>query len=724
MTRHFFMRPLLISLGILLSGISGYAISDPLDDVGLEYQQHGVVATIRLTGQVNYLRHFPESRGQTLEIFYERPKGQADAQPWSDNEVRKSPASSLIPSFTVTTRDQATKPKLVVEFAREANFSVALGKDGRSLLVTIREDRLQAANVALPHLPVIPPEAVPAPGVKLTPEQANLADSNKQARALMVQGRDALAAGKNDAAVEVFNKLLLLPPNDFTQDGQEWVGVARERAGQSDKAKTEYDLYLRLFTQGEGVSRVVQRLANISGKGGSGIDQTGFERNKKQARWMSFGGISSRYYFSNSKIDSTQTFNGVPQTISLSMQDQSMLITSVDASERYMSEDVDARLVFRDVNTKNFLSNKSSLNRVNAAYGELKNRKQNYMLRVGRQNPTGGGVMGRFDGVAASFGDQDMRVNGVAGLLADYSQGTMPKFFSLSADRGAFSYYAINQFVEGTVDRRAVGSEWRYFEGVSSAFAQLEYDLFFKALNTAQIMGSVGMTGYTVNYLLDHRRAPTLSMRNALNGATTSSLAELVQSSNLNAVHNLALQRTSSSDMGQIGVSVPFRERWQAGVDFRMSKIAGYPETGTPPDPTTGTLGLTGFMPATEGRGTEYGVTGQLIGSGILAQGDVWSATTGFSKSVLANGYYFYLYNHELAKRGWGIDTTLMLFKQSDQFGGVTTRFSPMVRGTYRIREQLTFDVDFGLDQTKLDGAIVTTTINRYFGSAGLRWDF
>ena len=104
------------------------AFAQPLDDVSLEFQSQGVVATIHLTGPVQYLRHFPESHGKTLEIYYDRVKDATSNEAWVDNEERKSPPSSLIPGFTVTTRDQPTKPKLVIEFTREAEFSVAAGK--------------------------------------------------------------------------------------------------------------------------------------------------------------------------------------------------------------------------------------------------------------------------------------------------------------------------------------------------------------------------------------------------------------------------------------------------------------------------------------------------------------------------------------------------------------------------------------------------------------------
>lgn len=701
--------------GLLLSAFSAIVTAQPLDDVRLEFQNQGIVATIRLTGPVQYLRHFPESHGKTLEIYYDRVQGATTSEAWVDDEVRKSPPSGLIPSFTVTTRDQQTKPKLVIEFSREAEYSVAPGQDKRSLLITIRPEKRPVGTGPLPFLPTIKPEPTPSPAGTLTAEATAIAETNRQARALMVQGRDALEAKNNAAAVDAFNKLLLLPPNDYTQDGQEWVGVARERAVQLDKARIEYELYLRLYPEGEGAPRVAQRLAKLEGTEQAAV--TAVEEKKQPDRWKAFGSISSRYYYGHTKDDSTYTYNNVPTVSTLSLTDQSMLITSVDASERFMSEEYDGRLVFRDVNTRNFLSQQPSRNRVNAAYGEIKNRKKEYMLRVGRQSSMGGGVLGRFDGLAGSYGDaQDLRFNGVAGTLSDFSAGSKPVFTGASVDKGPLSLYAINQTVDATTDRRAVGTELRYFEDHKTAFAMLDYDTYFNALNAVQVMGTVGGLGGTVNFMVDHRKTPSLSIRNALNGASTASVNALLQTMSASSLRALALARTATSNMGQVGITLPLHAKWQVGGDFRLTNTTGLPASGS--------SGLEGILEGTPSRGAEKSVTGQVIGSGIYREGDIWSGSVTLSTSSAVNGQSIYLYNHSTLKSGWSIDTSLQLYQQKDQFGGKTNRTSPMVRGAYRIKEQFYVDMDGGLEFGKLSGAQQVTKTTRYFYSAGLRWDF
>ena len=732
------LKRLFSSLPLMMGICCGNAIAQPLDDVNLEFQSQGVVATIHLTGPVQYQNHFPESHGKTLEIYYDRVKDATSTEAWVDNETRKSPPSRLIPGFTVTTRDQSTKPKLVIEFSREAEFSVAAGKDNRSLLITIRPDRQPVSDEPLPFLPTIKPEVKPAAGLTLKPEEATAAEVNQQARALMVRGRDALAARKNDDAVDALNKLLLLPPNDYTQDGQEWIGVARERAGQPDKAKVEYDLYLRLFPEGTGASRVAQRLEGLSG-----LDRNGKPMavpvDKKQAPTMvTFGSVSSRYYFSHTKLDATSTFNNATTTESLSMTDQSMLITSVDASERYRTETYDSRLVFRDTNAHSFLTTQPSQNRISAAYGEIKGRTQNYLLRVGRQSPTGGGVLGRFDGLAGSYGDaQDVRVNAVGGLLQDYSQGSKPKFVGASVDRGAFSLYAINQTLEGIQDRRAVGTEFRYFDDKKNAFGMVDYDTYFKKVNAVQFMGMVkGLSALpnnaTLNFMVDHRKTPSLSIRNALNGATTSSVSDLLQATSASSLRDLALSRTATSNMGQIGITLPYRDKWQVGGDFRLSNTSGLPASGQTIDPTTGlptnqctgAQTVQGCIQANPGPGLQKSVTGQVIGSGLYKQGDIWSGSVTLSSGSQANGHSIFFYNHTQINDLWMMDATFSWSGYKDQFGGKTTQIMPMLRGSYRFRERFTFDADCGYQTTTYDGPQMTTKTQRLFLSGGLRWDF
>ena len=287
-------------------------------------------------------------------------------------------------------------------------------------------------------------------------------------------------------------------------------------------------------------------------------------------------------------------------------------------------------------------------------------------------------------------------------------------------DSGPFTAYGINQSVDGVLDRRAVGGEWRYYEDKKSLFALVDYDINFKALNAAQVMGTMNAFDASWNFMLDHRKTPSLSIRNALYGATTSSINVLEQALSASAVRDLALQRTATSNMGQIGITKPLSQKWQVGGDVRL--------TNTTSTAASGVLNsVQGYLAANPSRGTEKSVTGQLIGTGLYKSGDIWSFSATLNTSSTVRGNSFYVYNHmdmNYGKNVWGLDSSVQLYKQTDQFNAVTTRFSPTVRASYRLREQLTFDADLGVESTKSEGTQVTTKVLRVFGSAGVRWDF
>jgi hypothetical protein len=141
-------------------------------------------------------------------------------------------------------------------------------------------------------------------------------------------------------------------------------------------------------------------------------------------------------------------------------------------------------------------------------------------------------------------------------------------------DKGAFTFYGINQTLEGIQDRRAVGTEVRYFDEKKSAFGSLDYDTYFKALNAVQFVGTskVADSPTAVNFMIDHRRAPSLSIRNALNGSASAAISalqlSLQQSRVPYSLRDLAIARTATSNMGQIGITTPWRENGRLVVTF------------------------------------------------------------------------------------------------------------------------------------------------------------
>lgn len=711
--RVFFLFPVVASL------YSACVISAPLEDISLSAESDRVVATIRLSGPVANVRYSPAKKGTTLDILLDKlPNGLATEE-WLDNEVRTSPPSSQIPSFTVKTNLKNIQPKLIIQFSREAEYTVQMGRDARSIVVAIKIDKaLPKLDGNLPFLPEVKPLSAAA------------SDINKQAAVLMLQGRNALAAADNFAAVDAFNKLLLLPPNDYTQDGQEWVGVARERAGQKDKARLEYELYLKLYTSGEGVEQVKTRLSKLGSQVTPSPSVTAEEKaaKTKPSQTLTYGSLSMHYYHGASKIDTTDTvsqFNSPLTQSTFSGVDQSAMLTSVDLTERFISEKYDNRIVFRDTGYSNFLPGQTSKNRLNAAYFEVKNRVSDYSARLGRQSATGGGVLGRFDGASAGLGiTSSIRVNAVAGQLSDYTVGAKPVFYGASADMGAVTVYAINQTIEDVLDRRAVGTEIRYFDPTKTAFSLFDYDTSYSVLNIAMFQGTLSVTPErTYNLLLDHRRAPYMSTRNALMGASTAYLTDLLQFMTEDELRALAAARTGAANLAMLGVTQQISQKWQLGGDIRVSSYDGLPASGTV-DPATQLPTITGVMPETPGTGNELAISPQLIGNNLFSSRDVTVFSLSYISSPLYKGQSFYVYSRANLTDKWTLDASLQLYRQNYESGMLMTRIMPMLRTAYQIRQTLSLDMDAGIEMSHTETATQTSDGQRQFFSLGFRFDF
>jgi hypothetical protein len=791
-----------------------------LDDILLDTGPNGkVVAIIKLNGPVEYLRHVPDHHGQHLEIFFNILLDSASTtDPWQGYEARTSPPSDLIPSFAVSARDLLTQPKLVIEFSRPAEYSVRIGKSRRSFVIYITPDKVHAPGgkaepvkarqgtmneapaplheikvaekAAAPGLPgavqmapknvpptiVAAPVAAPAPAVAspsaVAPVPAAIAvasapvaaeivpaeqNADSQAEALMVQGRDALKTKQYGVAIESFNKLLLLPPNKYSQDAQELVGVARENAGQKFKAQREYESYLKVYTKGEGVTRVKGRLAKLSAEQPvqvaqdvQDVSQAAPSSDKKSMQTVSSGSVSMNYY------------HGVNQTVVAGaasqigqVTDQSMLITSVNASLRSRNDRYDNRLVFQDTYNKNFLTTLSSQtnpNRLSAVYYDFKDKVTDFSSRIGRQSPSGGGVMGRFDGISGGYGiTQNWQVIAATGQLSDYPAGSKPAFYSvgLGIKNGAHwggSIYYVNQKTNGLTDRSSLGAEMRYFDVNKNAYSMVDYDTFFNVLNMAMLQGSInGAPGTTYNFNVDHRRSPSISLSNALIGSpstmqymlTPSKLVESpVGSGNfvniggggftIDDLKALALLRTGTSDSVSLGVNTQIKEKWQAGADINLSKTSGLPESGTNVPGS-----LDGYVPPTPSAGVNYGINARLIGTGVFVAQDVSVFSAGYTSSVLSKGENFIFSNHLGLAEKWAVDSS---FRLSQQFSydfitgsptGKVTTVSPAVRLNYQVKSNVNLECDYGLDiieNSPTSGQSSKTTRN-YFSFGG-RWDF
>ena len=576
-----------------------------------------------------------------------------------------------------------------------------------------------------------------------TPANPSLADkiliANNQASALMENGGNALLTGQTFAAIESFNQVLNLPPNKYTEDAQLWVGIAKERSGQLPKAILEFNAYLRLYPNGNSANWVKERLAKLKlaqpavfaaldkqSAAPSRVQNTDFQ-------YSEFGSLSMYYYQGASQTNTVASAGAVQTPTTFSLIDQKSLITNLNMTARSYNNEYDNRLVFQDFYAANFLPGQQNISMLGAAYYEMKDRIVDYSFRIGRQSGLGGGVMGRFDGVSAGYGFvPNWRVNVVAGQLSDFTIDSKPTFYGASVDFGTKSQfggsvYGITQQVNGFNDRRAVGGNVRYFDQRFNIMSMVDYDVLFKALNIFTVQGTLnggGVGGTDYNFLLDRRRSPVLDVRNAING-TTSTIATLMQNGwSMSDLILLADQRTTVSNMAQVGMTNHLSEKWFIGTDFSIAKTAGMTASGTLlPD---GTTGVEGFVPAIPSTGNTWTITERATGLGVIRAQDTTNFSVSYSKGALITAEGFQASNHVDLQEKWTLDTTFFLNFQSDNTGGKMNDVAPTIRVAYKLRRNLSTDVQLGLDWNKTSSAVLQSTSNmlREFVALGFRLDF
>lgn len=565
-------------------------------------------------------------------------------------------------------------------------------------------------------VPVVKTIAVPTPQIVALPAAVASGGLDTQAGDLLERSRAALTRDDNNSAIDLLSQALQLPPNRHSQEAQELIGLAQERSGRLVRAKNEYALYLRLYPEGEGTERVRQRLANL--ETAPQAKTLTASRRKETNISTVYGGLSQYYYRGNSRAEITTLTNGVPPE-TLTSLDQSTLVTNLDITGRFRSGDYDNRVVVRDSHSLNLLPNSENINRLYAAYAEVRNKLYDYSGRLGRQPGNSGGVLGRFDGISLGYNVlPKWRVNLVAGEPVEYNPINSEKlFWGTSLDFGTFAehwngnVYYINQTVDDIIDRQAVGTELRYFDPRRSVFTLLDYDISYGELNIALLQATqqIGAKS-SLNLLVDHRRAPVLQTSNSLFGETNSSITSQLLTLTEDQLRVRAEERTPTSDLFMIGAAHNFSPSWQIGGDIKLYSISGTPASGT--------------LLASVGTGSVYVYTLQGIATGLLTQRDVSVLSLSYLTGQTYDGESIAFNNRTLIQETWTIDLSLNYYLQKDNLGIELTRLTPRVRIGYRWRDKITFELEVGLEKGTTTSSAQTEDTTRSFYTLGYRWDF
>jgi tetratricopeptide (TPR) repeat protein len=680
---------------------AGGGAAQALDDVEISGAGGQAQITVRFAAQVRYQRHVVDPTSTSAQVFLQVTGESSDDGVFED--TRSSPPTRDLPAFVVRyLAPQGGVParRLDINFEAPVEFlRIGQGSDNRSLVLQLR------AQAPVPVAPAAPPAAA----------------ASDDPLIMLAQAREDLARQDYDGAIALLNRILNLPPNAASQAAQELIGQVREALGSNDRARAEYQLYLKLYPDGDGAARVRDRLAALDLPEAQAVAGGRAPRPRQVTTW---GSISSSYYGGNSRIRTdniivTPATNAtVIDTQTLSQTDQSALITNLDANTRIRSGDWDNRFVLRDIATVSFLADQPNENRLTALYGDFRYQPQRLGARLGRQSSTSGSVLGRFDGGSFAWGvTEKWRVGAIAGVPAQDVLGNRPSFFAVTVDGDTpipglgLGFFAVRQAVDGITDREAVGSELRYFKDLTSVFGLLDYDTRFGQLNVGSVQGSYQFaSGGVLNFLYDYRRTPTLQVSNVLLADPTQTLADLLADQDADTLERLALGLTPVSKVALAGVTWPVSGHWQLGGEFRVSSL-------------TGTEGF-GALPAQAGTGNVYTGTLQAIGSGVFTETGVVTLT---SSRLSADAYDAWLLaansRFRIGSR-WIVEPALRWYRQDNVAGSQLTRVAPTLRMLFQWREHFSLEGEVAYERSRSESALLDETDNILFYYFGFRWDF
>ena len=551
--------------------------------------------------------------------------------------------------------------------------------------------------------------------------------SSESARAQSASAEALYAAGRNQIqrenyalAISAFNELLALPENPHSRDALELLALAYERRGDTARARAEYEKYLARYPQGEDAARVRQRLAALRAAPPPEALRAPAQRSQG-SRLNTFGSLSQFYYRGNSRIETQPVVANAFDATTLSLTDQSALVTNLDLNARLSTEAHDNRLVFRDTLLQNFTEGQDDRNRLTAAYYDYRYKPADLSARLGRQPGYSGGVLGRFDGALLRWGvTPRWRLNAVAGepvTLPGFGIESKQRFHGVSTELGPFrerwggNLYVVRQTVDGIADREAAGMELRYLAPQGSFISLLDYDTLYRETNIAMAQASwqsARKTTYT--FLLDRRRTPNLQTATAVIGEATTSVSALRELYGEEELRRRARALTATATMGSAGFAHPVSARWQLGADYRVMRISA----------TEGTNNA----PATPGTGNVHTLGGQAIGTGLFSRRDVTAITVSQVAADAYQGTAFGINTRVPFGEAWMLGGSLLLYAQDNDNGSTAKRVFATLRTEYRWKANVTLEGEVGIDDTRSRGEFAQETFDRSFFSLGYRWDF
>jgi hypothetical protein len=274
------------------------------------------------------------------------------------------------------------------------------------------------------------------------------------------------------------------------------------------------------------------------------------------------------------------------------------------------------------------------------------------------------------------------------------------------------SVFVLEQRDRSFLDRQAVGTELRYIDPTKSAFATIDYDIHFQQLNAAIFSGSWTLPDKsTIQAGADYRKSPYLSAWNALQGQPFLTLYDVLRLRTKEEIDQWAIDRTPTYQSATVGYSRPLTDKLQLSLDATASNMSGTIASG----------GVDAMLPT----GNEFYYSAQLMGLGLLADGDMYIVGLRFADREASNLYVVDLNARYPPTTELRVNPRLRVgYQVGDHTDLRELTLLPSVLFNYYWTRDLSLELEVGTKWTWREQGGAKENETELFFTAGFRYDF
>lgn len=668
-----------------------------LDSIELKGSGDATVIDVHFRLPLEYVKHFPRDVGEIVQI---QLRAEDSLSQNTHKEVREG--SELFPSegqqsvLVYVTYEEGVPggPFLTLRFSHPVRFEVHPGTDRLSLSIAVHDEALTEI-----------------------PSAASQPNADKSVDLLMAKARQAITFGNNSGAIELLRKILQLPANAHTQDANELLGLAYERDNQIPRATFEYKKYLKRYPEGEGSSRVQQRLAalrEVRLQPKRRLRET--TQSRKPDQLIAFGRLSQ--FYSEYYVD--RELEGDAEAEEQTLQ-QRILSTYLSSNLRYRSEERTVQAELGVSHLRDYLAGKEGREDdkkidkdVKRLYVDVDDKIYGYTARLGRQSSRNGGVFGTFDGVVAGLRVAPRwQVSGLVGkpVLHSYSDADLPEksFVGIKADVESESreissdMFFVRQKVDGILDRQAIGGDIRYAKQDISVFGLVDYDVSYKSLNLFNVR--LGWSFTKANKLnLSYNRRHLLFTTNVLGGGqVATTVDELLDSGQWteNEIRDVAEKRTRIDETITVGDTYQIQKDLQVSFDITMLRGHEVPNLTDPIKLAQGNPPEESIIYGGDATGNQYIYSMQWISNNTFIERDLYMLGLRHSDFATYRDTSLYLNSRVPLFVKWRPGFRLGISRRDSDSYGRRMAYSPKVNVDYRAGKTISFEGELGFDFIK-----------------------